>query len=348
MPLSNVRGTILIEDNHFPGHMNRSFYSGLAVAAFTICAATPAAVFALGSGGGGSTPTPACTADVWQCGNFAECSAAGYKYRTCSKTFDCPNYDTPKPSETQTCTPPAAPAPAPTTTTAPATNCTADTFKCTDFAACDKDGVEHRTCQKTVDCASAATPEPALVQPCSKLQCGDLATTKERVTCRLGLSAAGLKRELEIKYLPEECQAIVAGANRDACIARYQSFKPCWQIAAGAGRFACAAQVLQLPTSLKAEADRCKTFDGSERSKCESTLRDKGFAMIKFRMYDLEKRAEVFLANDRITIDQAATFIAGVYQQKAAFNTATTFEGRKAALVATQELWKLLIANLKR
>lgn len=50
--------------------------------------------------------TPACTSDIWECGIWGRCSAAGIQTRVCILKTDCPGIRTPKPAEQQTCTAP--------------------------------------------------------------------------------------------------------------------------------------------------------------------------------------------------------------------------------------------------
>ncbi|MBI4993195.1 MAG: hypothetical protein HZC26_03625 [Candidatus Magasanikbacteria bacterium] len=67
------------------------------------------AVFAVGGGGGGSVPS--CNADNWDCTGWSQCGSNGTQTRICSLTYDCPTANTPKPSESQSCTPPKASSP---------------------------------------------------------------------------------------------------------------------------------------------------------------------------------------------------------------------------------------------
>ncbi len=57
------------------------------------------------------TKAPACTADVWACGDWGRCSADGIQVRDCKLTTDCPAAQTPSPVTEQKCTPPVEPKP---------------------------------------------------------------------------------------------------------------------------------------------------------------------------------------------------------------------------------------------
>jgi len=46
-----------------------------------------------------------CSEDVWTCGNYGICSIFGIQSRICTKTFDCPNVQTPAPATDTSCQP---------------------------------------------------------------------------------------------------------------------------------------------------------------------------------------------------------------------------------------------------
>ncbi len=46
---------------------------------------------------------PACNSDTWVCEDWGSCSSNGSQVRTCTKTFDCPNTQTPLPVIKQSC-----------------------------------------------------------------------------------------------------------------------------------------------------------------------------------------------------------------------------------------------------
>lgn len=102
--------------------------------------------------------TPTCTADVWTCGDWQACSAAGSQTRTCTMTTDCPTVETPKPETTQACKRP----------------CTADDWKCGDWQACSASGSQTRTCTLATTC-SGTPAKPQVSQKCTapKPACAD-------------------------------------------------------------------------------------------------------------------------------------------------------------------------------
>lgn len=316
-------------------------------------------VMAAGGGGGGGTSN--CTEDTWACTDWGECSSQGKQTRTCRITFDCSNLDTPQPAREQTCVPPKVEPvlqpepqtqtqPEPEVKTEPApqspalSHCTADTWKCDAWSACDLDGNQKKMCQKMIDCPGVDTSQPLITQRCLTLQCGNKATIRERVACRLSLTSAGLSRELEIEYLPEECRAFEKNSDkRKACIALYRAYKPCWMKPVGEERSACARQVLKLGPVLSDEVKKC-----AGDPICIQTVRERVFNMIKFRFYDLEERAEDLLEDGKASKEAVVEFTANVFENKQTFNAAKTKEERRKAILDMREAWKKFIAGVTR
>ncbi len=313
-----------------------------------LCAAS--LVLAVGGGGGGAVPT--CSADTWSCGDWTTCSASGTQSRTCTMTYDCPGVDTPMPAQNQMCTPPPTP-PAPTPTPAGAApspaapQCSADKWTCGNWSAsCDINGQEHRTCKVSFDCPNVDTPEPAIDRACTKLQCGDKTDLRDRIYCRLNLAPAGIARELQIKYLPEECRAIPDATEQKDCIAKYKSYQPCWNIPDGDTRFACAQNVLKLGPVISDEVKTCQGMTGAAQKTCKADLRDKVFYMIKFRLYDLEQRAEQ-LALRGADMNAVADLETTIETKKQAFDAATTDDARKQLILDVRQVWSDFINKVK-
>lgn len=100
------------------------------------------------------TKSSACAADTWDCGVWGTCAkGTDGKYaqsRSCAIKDDCPTVETPKPAESQACTP----------------ACTADTWDCAGWATCSASGNQTRTCVLKTDCPAAETPKPDESQSC--------------------------------------------------------------------------------------------------------------------------------------------------------------------------------------
>jgi hypothetical protein len=93
-------------------------------------------------------PAPKCAADEWNCGDWAACSSDGKQSRTCTMKTDCAAADTPKPAESQSCTPSTP-------------KCTADTYVCGVWSACSADGKQTQDCTlKTCPGGKRISPMP--------------------------------------------------------------------------------------------------------------------------------------------------------------------------------------------
>src|SRR3989338_2162688 len=311
------------------------------------------AVFAVGGGGGGSVPL--CDADNWDCTGWSQCSQAGRETRICSRTYDCPTADTPKPPESQSCTPPppsAPPAPTPAREPPPKSEeiktppCTKDTWTCGAWsAACDIYGRERRTCELNLDCPDVTTPPPPESQPCQKIQCGNKPSLRERISCRLNLAPAGAARELELQYLPEACR-VKTGNERKECIQLYKSFQPCWGIREGEERFSCARTVLKLGALVSDEVKICNAKQGEEQATCKAVLKEKVLYAIAFRFYDLETRAEE-LGNRGTDLDTIADFETTVELAKQAFDKASTNAERREIILDVRRAWRDFVEKVK-
>lgn len=239
-------------------------------------------------------------------------------------------------------TPPPPPKPVPP----PAPSCTKDTWECEEWRACDPDGNQIRRCAKATDCPAADTPPPRFVKPCETLQCGNLATLRERVSCRLNLSPAGIARELDIQYLPETCRAESNEGARNTCTLRYKSYQPCWDAKDDAGRNVCARQVLKLGPILSNEVKTCQGKRGQEQTQCKEEVRHKVFAMIIFRFYNLEKRAED-LTYRGIDFARVTEFVSFIQEKKIAFYQTKNKAERRRVILDVREEWRRFYNNVR-
>ena len=225
--------------------------------------------------------------------------------------------------------------------------CTEDTWNCSSWGPCDKEGQQTRICTLTNDCATVDTSTPVESARCThvsalvaSLQCTNLGTLRKRVECRLGLSDTELNRELKISYLPEECRTIADADKKDACIKLYSDSQPCWKLPQGNQRMSCLQETLHLK-SIEDEKRAC-----AGDTACVQDLRMKVYALIKFRFYDLEERAEELYEDGVITKSQATDIIARLEEQKIKFNAATTKQQRQDSIVETKLVWQEFTARI--
>ncbi|MBI4407017.1 MAG: hypothetical protein HY565_00775 [Candidatus Kerfeldbacteria bacterium] len=274
-------------------------------------------VYAVGSGGGGSTRKDTNTNT-----NTEVAPTEPVNTNTVTNTNSNPTTETPTT----------------TATTTTSVQCDQDVWECDDWSSsCDQYGNEERTCSLVTDCTTdTTTVQPDTFQPCSHLQCGDKPELRDRVSCRLNLTPLAMSRELEIEYLPEECRAITAAAAQATCIERYQSFQPCWEFTTSDERIECAKDVLGLSATLTDDINACASAE------CLANLQDRVYQLIKFRLYELEERAEE-LAEQGANLDTVTDFVVLVIEQKIAFNQATSFEQRRQAILAVRAGWQTFV-----
>ena len=179
----------------------------------------------------------------------------------------------------------------------------------------------------------------------SKIICGNKTNMRERIFCRLNLAPEDLAEEHEYKYLPEECRALAA-TDQNKCVNRYKSYQPCWSVKAGEERFNCARNILKLGRVISEEVKNCRNKTGSEQSACKNETKEKVFAIIKFRFYDLEERAEK-LAEKGVSLQTVADFENTIEAKKQAFNQAQTFEERKQIILDVRQAWQEFVSKAR-
>lgn len=308
---------------------------------------------------------PSCTESRWDCTEWSSCSTEGKQARTCNLAFDCPSATTAKPSEEQDCTPPPQPTsqitPAPQQASPPVEQqapaqqapkatpkCTIDKWQCSSWSgSCNIFGQHNRACKLVSDCPAVATPPPIDKKSCEKLQCGNKANLRDRIVCRLNLAPEGLTRELEIQYLPEECRVIKNQGQQRKCVGLYKSYQPCWSVPAGERRFSCARNVLKLGPVLSEEVKTCQGKTGQEQAACKEEIKNRVFSMVKFRLYDLEERAEELAEKGKADVSDVADFVALVEQKKQAFDNAEVKGNRRQSILDVQAAWKEFIKKVK-
>ncbi len=307
-------------------------------------------VLAAGGGGGGSVPS--CTEDLWDCSGWSQCSQEGTQTRVCNLSFDCSSANTPKPKESQSCTPPVTTKQEPTLFLPQQKepikpSCSEDVFTCSNWSVkCDSFGRESRICKLSFDCPNIQTPPPPRSRACQKLQCGNKGTLRERIYCRLNLAPAGVARELEIQYLPEGCKT-ETGYEQKKCINIYKSFQPCWSEKVGEERFSCAKLALKLGPLISEQVKLCQGKTGDEQAQCKHELLDKVLYMMTFRFYDLEIRAEE-LAERGANLSDVADFETIIELKKQEFYKVKTNKERLQIILDVRKAWQDFVNKVKK
>jgi len=304
--------------------------------------------------------TPPCTDDTWECTGWNECESNGKQVRACNLIFDCKNTLNIAPTTEQDCSFPLTPTPEeppkknpflpkeePPIIKKTDIKCTQDRWDCSEWpSACDQFGNHKRNCKMTLDCPTVETLPPPFFKKCEKLQCADKPTLKDRVLCRLNLTPAAIAREYELEYLPEECKLKTLNKEKNDCIKRYLSFKPCWEKPVGEERSICAKTALGITNNASQEMDTCAGKTSRVAETCKNDIRKKTYEMIKFRFYDLEERAEDLIEKgaDQNLIADFSIFI---LQKKEGFNKAKNNEEKKKIILDVREEWKKFVQTVK-
>ena len=204
------------------------------------------------------------------------------------------------------------------------------------YAASGPSVVAKKETPKPQPKAGEVTPDEA-----AKYKCSTIDAMRERIKCRLQL-----KEENEYDYLPEECRALV-NESREKCVANYKKSQNCWVSDKDSERFRCAKNAFGLAGTVADQKAQCDNLTGTNRSGCILELRDRVDAVVKFRIYNLEEKAQRLMEKGLATEEAATNFITQMEQQKQNYNAAQTVAEKKAVVKGVQRQWKEFISNIK-
>jgi len=177
-----------------------------------------------------------------------------------------------------------------------------------------------------------------------QLLCGDKPTRRERVQCRLNLEKEEFEYEYSLRFLPEECTSL-AENKKQICIQVYQDVQKCWEFPNTPARVSCVKAKLKF-RGVSEEIQSCTQLKGEEKKNCIESVKENVFTIIKFKMYNLEEKAEEFLAEGKVSQDAAASFITEVEGKKIEFNQATKISDKRQIISAVNKLWKEFLKSI--
>lgn len=189
------------------------------------------------------------------------------------------------------------------------------------------------TTSSSTGVASSPSPTPDVVLLRS---CEGLGTLRERIQCRVRLPET--EEAAQQPYTPEECRD-KRGEERRQCLFAYDSTARCFHQSSDALRDACAKRALgigELP--LGEQVRRCRQLDDNQSAACLAELRSGWYWLIKFRMYNLEYKAQELIEKG-VLEDTAVDFIVRMEQLKLAFNNGVTPEAKREVLLTASEAW---------
>lgn len=173
-----------------------------------------------------------------------------------------------------------------------------------------------------LDCSGHETPSSD-----TNLKCSELRTARERIKCRINLPF-----ETELNYLPEECREL-AGLQRARCVTNYQTVQRCFEFENDVAKVDCAKKNLVL-TIVAEEKSKC-----ANNTTCIDELKGKVFDLVKFRIYNLEYKAQE-LKEKGVSEELILDFITAAEQKKVEFNNAQTIAEKKQIVQDVIKLWK--------
>ena len=177
------------------------------------------------------------------------------------------------------------------------------------------------------------TPEEA-----ETLKCSTLSSRCGRISCRISL-----KQENELNYLPEECRAL-DGGKRESCKVFYSSVQSCWLPESQANPVACVRSQLSLGKNISEQVKAC-----GGNSSCISEVAEKVHQLNKFRLYNLEWKAE-YLAEEEgtgISHELLVDLVDKLEQKKLEYNGAAALKEKKQVLVDAKKIWQSFVKKVK-
>ncbi len=175
-----------------------------------------------------------------------------------------------------------------------------------------------------------------------ELKCGGYLGIEDRVTCRLRLTDE--ERNEYQNFYPEEC---MERKDKEKCLNVYEAVQPCWGKANGKERIDCVKDAVYVG-EVSEEKAKCATLSKDMQEDCVLRLREKVYAVVKFRLYNLEEEAEELLEKGYLSFEDVRDFVVKMELKKSAFNEAKTKEQRVKILLSAREDWKQLVGGVKQ
>lgn len=164
-------------------------------------------------------------------------------------------------------------------------------------------------------------------------KCNDLESTEERVKCRLQTKdTAQLLRQM-----PEECRDL-KGPEKSKCVAGYQANVKCQTLKSDVARVGCAKTAQQLK-DVKSEKEACMKKEGANKKTCAKNLKDKVSNVVKFRIRNLQQKAQDWQGKGKVTEENALAFVSSLEQKVVEFEQAQSPADKKEVVKSVQKLW---------
>ncbi len=175
-----------------------------------------------------------------------------------------------------------------------------------------------------------------------ELKCGGYLSIEDRVACRLQLREE--QRDEYENFYPEECMAM---KDKEKCLNVYEAVQPCWMKAKGEQRISCVKNAVNVG-EIAGEKAKCAGLKEEMREDCLLLLREKVYAVVKFRLYNLEEEAEELLEKEYLSFADVRDFVVKMELKKSAFNAAQNKNARVKVLLDAREDWRELMGKVKQ
>ncbi|HLC68701.1 MAG TPA: carboxypeptidase-like regulatory domain-containing protein [Candidatus Bilamarchaeaceae archaeon] len=169
----------------------------------------------------------------------------------------------------------------------------------------------------------------------------DQGTRSGRLQCILRLSDEA--RGAVVVYTPEECLETGATA-RQQCVETYRLFQTCRNLETDAEREDCIKPKLGIDGEVRTMLQACQEEFGSRKLLCIEQMRERIFQLVKFRMYNLEYKAEEFMELG-IPEEDVVDVMVAISGAKIAFNNAHTIQEKVAVVQQLKEDWQEFVAQ---
>lgn len=166
------------------------------------------------------------------------------------------------------------------------------------------------------------------------LPCGDETTMRERIRCRLSVRTGDYN---SLYYVPEECRAAANNSSVQSCLGLYDDVQSCRKLDGQEERFACVREKLGMNGTVNQSIAACRA--SSNPVACIATLRASALSLAKFKLYNLEERAE-YLISEGMPRETVEAFIEKMEQLKLDFNAAATIKEKQQILRNALAEWR--------
>ncbi len=170
----------------------------------------------------------------------------------------------------------------------------------------------------------------------SGLNCGQFASLNERIACRMRIQDTGVNARLA--YLPEECR-VLAGLERAECLQRFDAIQACRGLPSDGERDKCFSNKLKLKGVSELTSCRDKA--------CVGLVSEDVYKLAKFRIYNLEEKAEEIAEEFPKLEKPCVQIIADLELLKQEFNAAVNFSDKKDLLNKAKRIWLEFRSKIK-